>query len=285
MAYPRIGYFFLFIINIMVPKQPIGIFDSGIGGLTVAHAILNLLPDEQIIYFGDTAHLPYGDKSPGAITNYADAITRYLIDKNCKMVIIACNTASSVSFEYLVNKYGSQVHLMNVIDPVVEAAVNHNRVEHIGVIGTKGTIQSNAYETQIKNVNDRIKVSSLSTPLLVPMIEEGFFNNNISHSIIQAYLNYPDFHDINALILGCTHYPLIKKEIESILGDNRMVYDSTDVMATAVKNKLAEHHLLNPGKTGEHHFIVSDFTHSFEETTKLFFGQEIHLESDPVWDK
>jgi glutamate racemase len=269
----------------MLPNQPIGIFDSGIGGLTVAHAILKHLPEEQIIYFGDTAHLPYGDKSPGAVSHYADIITEYLIAKKCKMIVIACNTASSVAFSHLVEKFGSQVILMNVIEPVVEAAVQYNNVHHIGVIGTKGTIQSNTYEKMINKLNNNIKVSSLSTPLLVPMIEEGFFNNNISHSIIQAYLNYPDFQDINALILGCTHYPLIKKEIESILGPDRIVYDSTDVMAKAIKKKLAKNNLLSPEQPAGHHFIVSDYTHSFEETTRLFFGKEIHLESDPIWDK
>ncbi len=264
--------------------QPIGIFDSGIGGLTVAKAILQRLPQEQLLYFGDTAHLPYGDKSPDAILHYSETITRYLMDKGAKMIVIACNTASSVAYEHLQFKYGDQVMIVNVIDPVVKATLADPMVRNIGIIGTKGTIQSNAYERRITTMRDKVQVHSLATPLLVPMIEEGYFDNQISHTIIEAYLNYPDFSNIDALILGCTHYPLIRPAIEAHLRGRAVVMDSTTVVADAVARQLSRFGLLAEKPAGPHHFMVSDYTRSFEQTARLFFGDDITLEHTPIWD-
>ncbi len=266
------------------PAQPIGIFDSGIGGLTVAKAILHRLPQEQLLYFGDTAHLPYGDKSPDAILHYSETITRYLMDKGAKMIVIACNTASSVAYEHLQFKYGDQVMIVNVIDPVVKATLADPTVRNIGIIGTKGTIQSNAYERRITTMRDKVQVHSLATPLLVPMIEEGYFDNQISHTIIEAYLNYPDFNNIDALILGCTHYPLIRPAIEAHLCGRAVVMDSTTVVAEAVARQLGRFGLLAEKQAGPHHFMVSDYTRSFEQTARLFFGDDITLEHTPIWE-
>lgn len=267
------------------PNQPIGIFDSGIGGLTVAKAIHDHLPNEQLLYFGDTAHLPYGDKSPEAILHYAESITQYLLDKGCKMVVIACNTASAVAHEHLQFKFGDQIPVINVIDPVVKATLKLPAVKRIGVIGTKGTIQSNTYEKRIRSMAAELQVASLATPLLVPMIEEGYFDNQISHTIIEAYLNYPDFLHIDALLLGCTHYPLIKTAIESHLQGKVPVMDSTDVVAQSVQQRLQRFGLLHEGPTSPHHFMVSDYTHSFEQTARLFFQEDISLEHVPIWDQ
>lgn len=268
----------------MRANRPIGIFDSGIGGLTVAKALMKLLPNEQIIYFGDTAHLPYGDKSPEAIIHYSVEITKNLIGRDCKLIILACNTASSVAYNHINAVFGSKTPIINVIDPVVQSALENHRIRHIGIIGTKGTIRSNTYENRINAIQPEIKVSSLATPLLVPMIEEGYFDNSISHAIIEAYLNYPDFNDIDALILGCTHYPLIKKEIGQLLKNGTVIVDSTDAIASYTKAILSSKGLLGNRSNNPHHFLVSDFTESFENTTRLFFKEAVHLEHYPIWD-
>lgn len=266
--------------------QPIGIFDSGIGGLTVADAIRRKLPNEEILYFGDTAHLPYGEKSPGAIKHFAEGITRYLLGQSCKLVIIACNTASSVAFDFLCHKLGPSVILINVIDPVVQRIADDETIQNVGVIGTKGTIRSNAYERKLLEKRPSLKVSSLATPLLVSMIEEGFFNNKISQTIINAYLNYPDFKMIDALILGCTHFPLINAEINRFFDDEVVVFDSTDVVADECEGILQKRNLLNDQHSRpQHRFMVSDFTHSFEQTTRLFFREKVSLQHIPLWDE
>lgn len=265
--------------------QPIGIFDSGIGGLTVAKAIHEHLPNEQLLYFGDTAHLPYGDKSPEAILYYAETITQFLIERGSKMVVVACNTASAVAYEHLQFRFGDQIPIINVIDPVVKATLQIEGLQRVGVIGTKGTIQSNTYEKRIRSLQAHVQVASLATPLLVPMIEEGYFDNQISHTIIEAYLNYPDFQQIEALILGCTHYPLIKSVIESHLQGRIKVMDSTEVVAGAVQQRLQRFGLLFQQKPNPHHFLVSDYTHSFEQTARLFFQEDITLEHVNIWDQ
>ena len=198
----------------MSSALPIGIFDSGIGGLTVAGAIHRLLPDEQLIYFGDTAHLPYGDKSPEAIKSYSLNIGRFLLSQKCKMIVIACNTASSHAYQALVDDIGNYVRVVNVIDPVIEILVKENRHHNVGVIGTKATIQSGIYASKLAAIDPSMKVFSMATPLLAPMIEEGYFDNNISHTVIHEYLSSPKLKDIDSLVLACTHYPLIKKEID-----------------------------------------------------------------------
>src|SRR6187402_1684557 len=197
----------------LTPSQPIGVFDSGIGGLTVAHAITKLLPSESMIYFGDTAHLPYGDKSEAAIQAYSIKIADVLIRKGCKVIVIACTSASSAAYELLKEYLHKDIHIINVIDPMVEMVLNQFPNKPVGLIGTKRTVQSGVYNRKIEESNKGVTVQTLATPLLVPMIEEGFFNNQISHEIIGKYLSDSTLENINALILACTHYPLIKKEI------------------------------------------------------------------------
>jgi len=265
--------------------RPIGIFDSGIGGLTVAHAIKKQLPKEEILYFGDTAHLPYGEKSPEAIMQFADRITSFLQNEGSKMAIVACNTASAIAFEHLKEKWGEQLLLLNVIDPVVDELTTIQESGKVGVIGTKATIRSNAYENKLRKVRPELQVASLATPLLVSMIEEGFFNNKLSHTIIEAYLKYPDFAEIESMILGCTHFPLIREEIQSFLGEKVQIFDSTDAVARAAGRLLKEQGLLREKEGHAGRFLVSDYTHSFEQTSRIFFGEEIHLQAYPLWDE
>ncbi|MBZ0245527.1 MAG: glutamate racemase, partial [Cyclobacteriaceae bacterium] len=169
--------------------SPIGIYDSGIGGLTVAHAITQLLPNEDIIYFGDTAHLPYGDKSEAAIQAYSIKIADVLLKKGCKVIVIACNSASSAAYELLKEYVRKDAHIINVIDPMVMHIAENFANTKIGLIGTKRTVMSGVYSQRLNEMNHSIKLESMATPLLAPMIEEGFFNNQISHEIISQYLS------------------------------------------------------------------------------------------------
>lgn len=274
--------FNFFVVNTSA-SAPIGIFDSGIGGLTVAHAIRELLPNESLVYFGDTAHLPYGDKSEAAIQAYSIKIADVLLMKGCKVIVIACNSASSAAYE-LLKEYVRSVQIINVIDPMVNLVLDHYAGKRVGLIGTKRTVQSGVYEQKIKQAHERISLHSLATPLLAPMIEEGFFNNKISHEIIAQYLNDPELQNIEALILACTHYPLIKKEINTFYDHKMPVLDSSEVVAKALKQHLEERTLLNPGiGPVQHQFLVSDYTSSFEASTRLFFREQVNLEKLPLW--
>jgi glutamate racemase len=265
-------------------ESPIGIFDSGIGGLTVAHAIRQVLPNESMVYFGDTAHLPYGDKSEAAIQAYSIKIADVLLKKGCKVIVIACNSASSAAYE-LLKEYVRSVKIINVIDPMVSLVVNHYAGKNVGLIGTKRTIQSGVYHRKIEEANKNIMLHSLATPLLAPMIEEGFFDNQISHEIIAQYLTDSVLQNIDALILACTHYPLIKKEINEFYKNKLPILDSSEVIASALKSYLTESNLLNnqPDKV-THQFMVSDYTASFEASTRLFFQEMVHLEKHPLWN-
>jgi len=270
----------------MIAEQPIGIFDSGIGGLTVASAIRKTLPNEQIIYFGDTAHLPYGDKSSEAIKYYSLKIGRFLKEKGCKVIVIACNTASSLGYQDLKDFLGDELPILNVIDPVVDFTAANGAYQKVGVIATKATIRSNVYKEKLLKANPALKVYSLATPLLAPMIEEGFFENNISQTIINSYLSSPKLNNIDALILACTHYPLIKKEIEDYFNGKVAIINTATIVAEDVKNQLEKLGLLNPGTlTAKDEFYVSDKTSSFESSTKIFFGDKINLLQKNIWDK
>lgn len=268
----------------MLANQPIGVFDSGIGGLTVASAIREVLPNEQLIYFGDTAHLPYGDKSPEAIKYYSLKITKFLIDQGCKAIVIACNTASSLAYQDLQQFMGDRLPIYSVIDPVIDYMVKAGKYKRIGVIATKATIESDIYSLKIHALAPDIEVQSLATPLLVPMIEEGFFNNSISNTVINNYLSSPKLNGIDSLILGCTHYPLIRDEIARYYKQPIDIIDNAEIVAHYLKNDLKNKHLLNTGTRGEYQFYVSDYTRSFEESTRIFFKDKINLQLQAIWD-
>jgi len=261
----------------------IGIFDSGIGGLTVANAIHQLLPNESLIYFGDTAHLPYGDKSSSAIKSYSKKITEFLLEQNCKIIVIACNSASSTAYETVIKMVPNNFPVINVIDPIVEHIGKQKNKKKIGVIGTKATIKTRAYPKRIAQKNKKQSVNSLATPLLAPMIEEGFFDNNISQTIINNYLSKKPLKNIDSIILACTHYPLIEKEIKKFYGSNVSIINSASIVAKHVKQILSKNKLLNKGRRKAHHFYVSDYTASFDKSTKIFFQDKIKLEKKNLW--
>ncbi len=268
----------------MKSNAPIGIFDSGIGGLTVARAVKAVLPDEQLIYFGDTAHLPYGDKSTAAIQAYSVKITDFLLSKGCKVVLIACNSASAAAYDLVKEYTGSRARVFNVIDPAVGFVREQYKNTCVGLIGTKQTVNSGVYSGKIHSQTPNIDFRSLATPLLVPLIEEGFVNNEISHGIIKQYLDDPSLSGIEALILGCTHYPIIKKEIVALLGEDVKVIDSAETVAKALKGFLDYHQLAASARPGEDQFYVSDFTPAFESITKTFFGEKVHLDNYRLWE-
>ena len=268
----------------LLANQPIGIFDSGIGGLTVASAVKKALPSEQIIYFGDTAHLPYGDKSTASIQAYSIKISDLLLKQNCKIILIACNSASAASFELVKAYVGSKALVMNVIDPVIAHLSTEQPGSKIGLIGTRKTISSNIYNKRVHESNLPIELESLATPLLAPMIEDGFFNNNISKALIIEYLSSPKLDGIKSLILGCTHYPLIKNEINEFFEGKVNIIDSSDIVAKALKELLTNKSLLNNGLKLTDKFFVSDFTRSFAESTKIFFHEKVNLEHYPLWE-
>ena len=259
-------------------ERPIGIFDSGIGGLTVAKAISKILPNERFIYFGDTAHLPYGDKSKEAIQRYSKGISKFLLANNCKTIVIACNTASAISYEYLRDKYVGNIPIINVIDPIIESIVENDSHKKIGLIATKTTVQSGVYQEKMSRRNPDIKMEVLATPLLAPMIEEGFSKDKISKTVIENYLSNPLFKGIDALILGCTHYVLIKDEIDDFFKGKVKLYDSTDIVADKMKSIFEAEGLLSPKKSADNHFYVSDITDGFQESTSRFYGDNIKLE-------
>lgn len=259
----------------MENNQAIGVFDSGIGGLTVANAIQKVLPQESLLYFGDTRHLPYGEKSALAIQEFARRISRFLLSKNCKMIVIACNTASSVAYE-VVKEIAPNIPVINVIDPVVKHITSQANLKKVGVIGTKRTINSNIYSKKLLSIKPQLNVSSLATPLLAPMIEEGFFSDKISQTIIENYLKDPQLKDIEQLVLACTHYPLVQDIIAQFYQNDIEIIDSASQVAKVVKSTLFEQNIISTSAVN-HQFFVSDYTQAFEKSAKYFFHDNIHL--------
>ena len=249
----------------------------------MAHAMQNQLPGEQIIYFGDTFHLPYGDKSKDSVQYYSLRITDFLIEQNCKVILIACNTASASAYDQVSCHAGDRAVVFNVIDPVIEYMADSKISGKVGVIGTKGTINSGTYQHQLLEKIPGIEVVAYATPLLVPMIEEGFIFDDISNAIIRTYLSHTSLKSIQSLILGCTHYPIIKKQIEKFFNFNVEVIDSGQIVALYVRKFLESKGLVRKGTKPDHKFFVSDYTEYFEKISRLFFEGNIHLEQNNIW--
>jgi glutamate racemase len=265
-------------------RRPIGVFDSGIGGLTVAAAIHELLPDESLVYFGDTAHLPYGDKSHDLIRAYATRITDLLLSEyGCKTIVIACNSASAAAYEQLRDHHKGSVPVINVIDPMIEAVIADDSVHHVGIIGTRATINAGIYQEKLSRRKPTLQYSALATPLLARMIEDGFHDNSVSRTVLNEYLSDDSLRGIDAIILACTHYPLIKDDINEFFSGKVKLFDSAQVAAQKLKGILAKEGLLTDGRSAKDRFLVSDYTESFAKTTKLFYSESIALEYSPIW--
>lgn len=262
----------------MSTSQSIGIFDSGIGGLTVANAISKLLPNEHLVYFGDTEHMPYGEKSAELIQEFSTKITKFLIEeKKCKAVVIACNTASAMAYTQLKDTYLGKVPIINVIDPMVELLVS-KKYTKFGIIATRGTVDSNTYQNKINRRIPNQFFSIIATPLLATMIEEGFINDEVSQTILNTYLSNSELKDIDALVLACTHYPLIADMISEFFQHKVEILKSGDIVAEKLKNILNNEGLLaSKLKEEVDEFIVSDLTKNFENSAKNFYGSQISL--------
>ncbi|MDO5510871.1 MAG: glutamate racemase [Weeksellaceae bacterium] len=260
----------------MGANRPIGVFDSGVGGLTVAKAIKDLLPNENILYFGDSKHLPYGDKSKTTIVEYCENITRFLIEEDCKLIVVACNTASANALREI-KRIAAQkkINVIDVVNPVAEH-IAYSFHQKTGVIATKATVKTGVYRKKIKRLNNQITVRELATPLLVPVIEESLTNTKVSKAVIENYLNSTKFQELDSLILGCTHYPLIEKEVDQYYGGKVKIVNSPQIVAHKVKNYLQLKNLLNPDG-GNYTFYVSDVTKNFSRLAKKFFGKDISL--------
>ncbi len=263
--------------------HPIGIFDSGIGGLTVARAVVNHLPSENIIYFGDTAHMPYGDKSTSAIQAYSVKIADMLLQQQCKLIVIACYSATSAAYELVKEYVADKAIVMDVIDPMVPYLHANHANHRIGLIGTRQTVNSNVYKKKIDKLNRNIQLSSLPTNLLASAIEE-FGDNKVIDSLLNEYLSHPTLKNLDVLILACTHYPVVKENIARYFKHEVEIIDPSDIVALAIKKRLAQDNLLNPDGIGSKHFYVSDYTESFSAGTKTFFAEDINLEHYPLWD-
>jgi len=256
----------------------IGIFDSGIGGLTVVKALMEYLSGYDIIYFGDTARTPYGTKSSETVKKYALENTEFLLSKGAKIVIIACNTASSVAMESVAENF--DVPIFEVITPAVELSINTSHKLCIGIIGTRATVKSGIYEKKIKEMNPQAKVYSKACPLLVPLVEEGWLKKPETKMIVKKYLHPLKVRQIDTLILGCTHYPLLKNIIQKKIGKKVNVIDSSIAVASNVKAFLEKHQEVDAllAKKGGCTFFVSDVTDQFKKTATSMLKRNINLE-------
>lgn len=244
-------------------KRPIGMFDSGCGGLTVLKEYLKLMPNENYIYYGDTAHLPYGDKSKDKIIKFSRNIVEFLISKNVKMIIIACGTASAQAFETISKEY--EIPIKNIITPTASSIHDKN----IGVIATKGTIKSNAWENAIKKYNPNSNIVSLACPLFVPIVEEGFAKTKIADYAIKEYLSKFNGSNITSLILGCTHYPILAEKIQKEIGENVKLINAGVMSALDTKKYLTKNNMQNLStQIGTKEFFTSDDFELFKENAK-----------------
>lgn len=256
----------------------IGIFDSGVGGMTVARAVEEILPERSIIYFGDVARAPYGSKSPSTIRRYARQNCDFLLSKGAKIIIVACNSAASVAGHILQEEY--DVPIMEVITPAVSQAVQSSGSGRIGVIGTRATINSNIYEEQISALQAKAKVFSQSCPLLVPLVEEGWLAKRETKMILRRYLHPLRGHGVDTLVLGCTHYPLLSHLIKPRMGRRVRVIDSSLAVAQELKNYLTDNPAFAESLAmgGERHYYVSDMTEAVQSTASRIFGRKMNLE-------
>ncbi|MCX5693433.1 MAG: glutamate racemase [Candidatus Omnitrophica bacterium] len=256
-------------------NRPIGIFDSGVGGLTVVKQMFKKLPNEKIIYLGDTARVPYGTKSPETIKRFSIENADFLLKFNVKIIVVACNTASSTSMEELIKHV--RVPVVGVIKPGARKAVTVTRNNRIGVIGTYTTIKSKAYVREIKNISPKIDIMSKPCPLFVPLVEEGWLREKATFAIAEKYLASFRRKGIDTLVLGCTHYPLLKQVIGKVMGKSVKIIDSASSVAEEVHAILMSMGELSDSKKKPHHrFFATDAVEHFVRVGERFLGTKIH---------
>jgi len=255
-------------------RKAIGVFDSGIGGLTVAKEIFKLLPNEDVVYFGDTGRYPYGPRSPEVVKRFSRQDVNFLLEQGVKYIVVACNTASSLALGYIQRIYN--IPMLGVIEPGARGAIEKTVTKRIGVIGTQGTINSLAYEKALRNFSGSLQIISKACPLFVALAEEGYIDQPATRLIAQDYLTELKKKNIDTLILGCTHYPLLKQPIASIMGEKVKLVDSAEETAKATRKALIDLDLLSTSQTaGKRKFFVSDTPEKFKKIGELFLGQKI----------
>lgn len=254
-------------------NRAIGIFDSGLGGLTCVKKVMELMPNEKIIYFGDTGRVPYGTRSPQTIVKYVRQDINLLESFDIKYIIIACGTASSAALPHIQSEISTDI--IGVLDPACRAAVAATKNGKIGVIGTSGTINSGKYVQTIESINPDIQVVSRACPLFVPLVENGYTKGDVVRIIAEEYLAPIRAEGVDTLILGCTHYPLLKDEIQKIIGDNVTLINSGAEAAVAAYEHLKTRNMLSDRKTGETQYYVSDSVNGFEELAGMFLEKHI----------
>lgn len=254
--------------------RAIGIFDSGVGGLTVLRELTRLLPQEDTIYFGDTARVPYGTKSPETVTRYAQEITSFLVGRDIKLLVVACNTASAVALPHLKRLF--PIPVVGVIEPGASRAVTVSKNGRIGVIGTAGTIRSSAYTRAIKRLRADATVLTRACPLFVPLAEEGWIDNQVARLTAEIYLQELQQAGIDTLVLGCTHYPLLKPLLADVMGKSVTLVDSAAETARTVAAILADKNILRPAsEVGNHSYYVSDIPAGFVRVGNRFLGGKL----------
>ena len=243
---------------------PVGVFDSGVGGLTVAREIMRQLPDENIVYFGDTARVPYGSKSKENIIRFSRQIIRFLKTKNVKAIVIACNTASALALDVVKNEF--DIPIIGVIVPGARAAVRETRNKKIGVVGTEGTIHSEMYTKVIREMEPEASVLGRPCPLFVPLVEDGFAKHHITDEVIEIYLEEMKHSDIDTMILGCTHYPLLRSKIMAYFGEKVHIVNPAYETALDLKRVLESENAVNDsGNLNKYEFYVSDAAEKFKQ--------------------
>lgn len=254
--------------------RPIGIFDSGVGGLTVARAIKDILPEEPIYYIGDTANLPYGDKSTRQIQAYVQKIVNTLLQQQCKVIVIACNTATAAAADMLEQQIGSQVPILNVVDPVITYVKKAFAGKALGLIGTQYTVDSNFYVHKLQAAQVHAHLQCLATPLLVPMIEADIYEA----PIVEGYLTDPLLADIEGLILGCTHYWLIQTQIAQYYHNRIELINGANLLASQLRELLIDKGMINASPTiHQDHFMATSLTSGFQIITQRLFGEKVSL--------
>lgn len=255
-------------------SDPIGIFDSGVGGLTVMHSVSSLMPNENIIYLGDNARVPYGTKSKETVISYSIECLKFLLKKKVKIVIVACNTASSYALPFITKL--TKVPVIGVIEPGANAAVASTRNGHIGIIGTAGTILSGAYEKKIKRKLPNAEITSRACSLFVQLAEDGWTDSKVAKLTAQEYLSPMKKSDIDTLIMGCTHYPILKNTIAKVVGKNITLIDPGIETAIYANEILSKKNLINKSKSkGFRKFFVTDLPNNFKEVAERFLEEKI----------
>lgn len=258
-------------------SAPIGVFDSGLGGLTVVKAIKSVMPYENIIYLGDTVHMPYGEKSEETLLNFSNLICHFLRKKSCKIIVVACNSASSAIASH--QPEFIDIPIINVVEPVV-GYIHSGNSKHIGIIGTKRTIDSQVYLNFLEKRANQLKISALKTPLLAPMIEEGIIEGVVAESVTNMYLKRPELAGIDALVPACTHYPMIEELIKKFLPENCSYINTPQIVAESIQETLGELNLLNKKNNSvKDEFYLTELTESFQTQAKAFLNQTINLKT------